>query len=122
LGLFSFWWGVLAIGVFLDKIIPNHFTITIIPTFLLGFLALTNIIFIKIRRLNDFNYSGWWMLLGGIPVLGTLWILAIFCISGTDGNNRFGPASSPSGWNYLLILAAPLIYLILYLFGIYDLT
>lgn len=55
LGLFSFWWSIAAIGVFLDKIIPNHFAITIIPTFLLAFLGLTNIIFIKIRSLNDFS-------------------------------------------------------------------
>ena len=35
--------------------------------------------------------SAWWLLLGLIPVLGSLALLVIFCLRGTDGPNRFGP-------------------------------
>ena len=37
-----------------------------------------NLLFLQIRRLHDFDYRGWWLLLGGIPLLGQLLTLAIF--------------------------------------------
>tara|TARA_B100001146_G_scaffold210767_1_gene208845 strand:+ start:849 stop:1229 length:381 start_codon:yes stop_codon:yes gene_type:complete len=43
------------------------------------------------RRLHDRDMSAWWLLLGLIPVLGSLALLVIFCLRGTDGPNRFGP-------------------------------
>lgn len=48
---------------------------------------------VGIRRLHDRNKSGWWLLVGLIPVLGVFWML-IECgfKRGTDGDNRFGPS------------------------------
>jgi uncharacterized membrane protein YhaH (DUF805 family) len=45
------------------------------------------------RRLHDTNRSGWWALIGLIPIIGTIAIL-IFTVSDSDqGENRYG--SSP---------------------------
>ena len=51
-----------------------------------------------VRRLHDRNMSGWWYLgfivLGFVPVVGflaSLAMLVLFCLKGTDGDNRFGP-------------------------------
>jgi uncharacterized membrane protein YhaH (DUF805 family) len=46
---------------------------------------------VMIRRLHDTDHSGWWWLIGIIPIIG--WIILIFFLAspGTPGENRFGP-------------------------------
>lgn len=43
------------------------------------------------RRLHDINRSGWWQLLGLIPLLGWIALLYFYVQKGTAGDNRFGP-------------------------------
>jgi uncharacterized membrane protein YhaH (DUF805 family) len=44
------------------------------------------------KRLHDRDRSGWFMLVGGIPLVGTLWLLIdLTLLPGTPGPNRFGP-------------------------------
>jgi uncharacterized membrane protein YhaH (DUF805 family) len=43
------------------------------------------------RRLHDLDRTGWWLLIGLIPILGTLVLIFFFVQRGTDGPNRFGP-------------------------------
>lgn len=43
------------------------------------------------RRLHDTGRSGWWLLLGFIPLIGTIILIWWFCTPGTVGPNRFGP-------------------------------
>ena len=49
---------------------------------------------VSVRRLHDTDKSGWWILLGIIPVVGTLVLLFFFVQSGNDGENRFGDKPS----------------------------
>jgi len=56
-----------------------------------GLALLLPFISTSVRRLHDTNRSGWWYLLFLIPIIGTIWILILFCLKGTDGENRFGP-------------------------------
>jgi uncharacterized membrane protein YhaH (DUF805 family) len=44
-----------------------------------------------VRRLHDTDKSGWWLLLGLIPVVGAIVLIVFFCQRGTVGPNRFGP-------------------------------
>jgi uncharacterized membrane protein YhaH (DUF805 family) len=44
-----------------------------------------------VRRLHDTNHSGWWFLVGMIPVIGALMLLALMMRDGDTGENRFGP-------------------------------
>ena len=46
---------------------------------------------VMVRRLHDTDRSGWWLLLGLLPLLGGLVLLIFFIIGGTRGPNRFGP-------------------------------
>lgn len=46
---------------------------------------------IAVRRLHDLDQSGWWLLLGLIPIIGAIGLLIWFASKGTDGPNRFGP-------------------------------
>jgi uncharacterized membrane protein YhaH (DUF805 family) len=45
------------------------------------------------KRWHDRAKSGWWTLIGLVPVIGGLWIL-IECgfLEGTDGDNKYGPS------------------------------
>lgn len=43
------------------------------------------------RRLHDRDMSAWWLLIGLVPVLGTIALLVLFALPGTPGPNRFGP-------------------------------
>ena len=46
---------------------------------------------LAIRRLHDVDRSGWWLLIGFIPIVN-LWLLYLIVFKkGTDGSNRFGP-------------------------------
>lgn len=45
---------------------------------------------VAVRRLHDTDRSGWWVLLSLIPILGGLALLALCCLDGTLGPNRFG--------------------------------
>ena len=47
-----------------------------------------------IRRLHDTNRSGWWILLGFIPVIGLV-LLVFLLLDGTPGANDYG--ADPKG-------------------------
>jgi len=46
---------------------------------------------VSIRRLHDTNRSGWWILIGFIPIIGAIVLLLFVLQSGTSGDNRYGP-------------------------------
>lgn len=47
---------------------------------------------VSVRRLHDAGHSGWWMLVGLVPVAGTIWLLVKLCEAPAQvGLNRFGP-------------------------------
>jgi uncharacterized membrane protein YhaH (DUF805 family) len=45
---------------------------------------------VTVRRLHDTDRSGWWILLGLIPVIGTIVLLVFYVQPGTAGSNQFG--------------------------------
>lgn len=42
------------------------------------------------RRLHDTNRSGWWMLIGFVPIVGGIWLFVLMVLDGNRGANRFG--------------------------------
>ena len=47
---------------------------------------------VSVKRWHDRDKSGWWVLIGLIPVIGTIWVLVENgFLAGTAGANRFGP-------------------------------
>ena len=57
---------------------------------------------LSIRRLHDINLSGWWMLVGFIPVINFLFFLYISVMPGTATVNRFGPPRPTQSWEKVL--------------------
>ena len=46
---------------------------------------------VTVRRLHDTDRTGWWILLGFIPIIGGIVLLVFYVLEGTRGPNRFGP-------------------------------
>lgn len=45
---------------------------------------------VAVRRLHDVGKSGWFYFIGLIPLVGTIWILVLFCTEGESGPNQYG--------------------------------
>ena len=59
-----------------------------------GIFALFSLIpaiIVPIKRFHDRDKSGWWVLIGLIPIIGAIWLLIeLGFLKGTPGPNRFG--------------------------------
>jgi uncharacterized membrane protein YhaH (DUF805 family) len=63
-----------------------------LPLVILFLLLLWPSICLYAKRWHDRDKSGWWSLIGLIPIIGGLWMLIeLGFLRGTDGPNRFGP-------------------------------
>ena len=53
---------------------------------------------VSVRRLHDTGRSGWWLLIGLIPLIGALILLYWFCQPSAQGANEYGevPATAPA--------------------------
>ena len=66
--------GLVLLGLYLIYVLASF-----IPSLAVG-----------VRRLHDTNKSGWFMLLGFIPLIGLV-VLVFLCIAGDAGPNQYGP-------------------------------
>ncbi len=121
LGLTSFWLVISVLGILpvvvafelADHGIKHPLVVVCNFFIIIGLIimlsSLINVFFLKIRRLNDFNLSGWWLLLVFIPVANLFLLLAIYFAPGTKGQNKFGNQSeTPTSKDYFLILSMPI--------------
>ncbi|MBX3607031.1 MAG: DUF805 domain-containing protein [Piscinibacter sp.] len=58
---------------------------------ILGLGLLVPSIAVTIRRLHDTDRSGWWILIGFVPLVGGIVLLVFMCLDGTSGANQYGP-------------------------------
>lgn len=49
------------------------------------------IISLDIRRLHDLGYSGWWILVGLLPIVNTFCFLYLLVKGGHPKQNKYGP-------------------------------
>jgi len=51
---------------------------------------------VQAKRWHDRGKSGWWWLLGLVPMIGTIWVLVeLGFLAGTPGGNAYGPPPGP---------------------------
>jgi uncharacterized membrane protein YhaH (DUF805 family) len=50
---------------------------------------------VSIRRLHDTGRSGWWLLIGLVPLIGAIVLIVFFVMDSTPGDNQHGP--NPKG-------------------------
>jgi uncharacterized membrane protein YhaH (DUF805 family) len=66
---------------------------------------------ISVRRLNDLNHSGWWVLLSFVPFVSMLYGLYVLFAPGSKGSNDFGAAPSPNPtWVTVCALLLPVLF------------
>jgi uncharacterized membrane protein YhaH (DUF805 family) len=59
-----------------------------------------------VRRLHDRNYSGWWLLVAAIPILGALWLVWQLAFrTGTHEANQWGGNPKIQTADYLVVPA-----------------
>lgn len=58
---------------------------------LYGLAVLLPAIGVGIRRLHDTGRTGWWLLLGFIPVIGPIVLIIFFAMDSEPGENQYGP-------------------------------
>ena len=46
---------------------------------------------VAIRRLHDTDRSGWWVLIGLIPIVGAIVLIIFYLGKSYEASNRFGP-------------------------------
>ena len=92
----EFWWFALA-----NFIIEVVLQILSRATVLFGIVLLAYVlavlvpsIAVGIRRLHDTDKSGWFLLLGLIPLIGAIILIVFFATEGTRGPNQYGAAAS----------------------------
>lgn len=74
--------GLLVLGTALDSEVPEFVFLAIV------FLpSLT----VSVRRLHDIGRSGWWVLIGIVPCIGTIVTIIFMATEGERDTNRFGP-------------------------------
>ena len=52
---------------------------------------------VGVRRLHDTGRSGWWLLIGLIPVLGSIVLIVFFVLDSEPGENAYGAQRRQAG-------------------------
>jgi uncharacterized membrane protein YhaH (DUF805 family) len=94
----EYWWFVLlyfvgyVVASIVDSILGlNPMVLTYGPiTMLFALAILIPSLAVGARRLHDTYRSGWWLLIGLIPLIGAIVLLVFFVTEGTKGDNQYG--------------------------------
>lgn len=52
---------------------------------------------VQVRRFHDQDKSGWFVLIGFIPLIGGIIVLVFMCLEGTKGPNQYGDDPKGAG-------------------------
>jgi uncharacterized membrane protein YhaH (DUF805 family) len=92
-GRAEFWWFVLA--SFIISAVLNLLGQASDVLYVLGFVyslaVLVPSIAVGVRRLHDTGRSGWWILIGLVPLVGLIVLIVFFAGQGHPGPNQYGP-------------------------------
>lgn len=57
---------------------------------------------LSVLRTHDFNWSGWWVLLSFIPIVGVVFSLLLLFFPGSPDDNDFGEKPESASWGHAL--------------------
>lgn len=69
---------------------PSMASITMLLPMLYSLAVLLPSIAVGVRRLHDTNRSGWWLLIGLVPVIGAIVLIVFFVQDSQSGSNQYG--------------------------------
>lgn len=90
----AYWWYALALFI-VDVVLQiisaaaGSSALSLLISLILIVVGLSAIS-VGARRLHDSDKSGWLLLIGIIPIIGTIIVIVLLCMSPTPGPNRFG--------------------------------
>lgn len=91
LGIFLLYIAVLVVSLVVGAI-SETLSAIVMGIFTLAMLGLIiPSLAVAVRRLHDQDKSGWMLLLGLIPLIGSIILLVFYCTDGTPGPNQYGP-------------------------------
>ena len=85
-------WGVMLAVTYTNAFIAGVLLITLIVPYLR----------LLVLRCHDLDWSGWWVVLSLVPIVGMVFSLVLLAVRGTPDDNRFGPPVESVGWGKLL--------------------
>jgi uncharacterized membrane protein YhaH (DUF805 family) len=91
----EFWW-FLLFGLLVGlaaAIVDQRGTIGALISLVLFLPSLA----VGVRRLHDAGHSGWWLLIGLVPIAGLVVLIIFFVSRGDPGANRYGPPPTATG-------------------------
>ena len=62
-----------------------------------GLAIIIPVLSLGVRRLHDTGRSGWWVLLGLIPLIGSIVLLVFYVQDSQPGENAYGPNPKEAG-------------------------
>jgi uncharacterized membrane protein YhaH (DUF805 family) len=86
--LFSF------IAIILLDVIGAILDLGSYPAFVYLIAVLIPGIAVSVRRLHDIGHSWWWMLIGFVPLIGTIVLLFYMTVESDPGDNAYGQPQS----------------------------
>ena len=98
----EFWWFVLfnviisAVLTLIDRMLGATIGANIgILSSIYSLAVLIPSIAVAVRRLHDTGRSGWWLLIGLVPIIGWIALIIFYVQDSEPGDNQFGP--NPKG-------------------------
>ena len=98
----EYWWFVLftvlvsIVASIIDAIIGTSSGGTGLISGLASLALFLPSLAVAIRRLHDTSRSGWWVLIGLIPIIGWI-VLIIFYVQDSHPDNKYGPSPKYAG-------------------------
>lgn len=93
----EYWWWVLFVAILsfgigiVEGILGFSMTAVQATSGILSLVLLLPGLGLSVRRLHDINKSGWWILLGLIPVVGGIVLIIWFARNSQMQDNQYGP-------------------------------
>ena len=99
-GRAEFWWFFLASFIIsaVLSILGRASVVFSVLGFIYSLAVLVPSIAVGIRRLHDTARSGWWILIGLIPLVGFIILIVFWATQGNPGANQYGapPPNEPA--------------------------
>ena len=99
-GRAEFWWFFLATFIIsaILSILGRASVVFSVLGFIYSLAVLVPSIAVGIRRLHDTARSGWWILIGLIPLVGFIVLIVFWAGQGNPGANQYGapPPNEPA--------------------------
>jgi uncharacterized membrane protein YhaH (DUF805 family) len=83
----AYWWYALPL-IIIDLI--AYIALPSVAYYIIALIVGLSALSLAARRLHDSDKSGWLLLIGIIPIIGTITVIVLLCLPGTPGPNRHG--------------------------------